>query len=141
MSAPPDDAQWAVVAARAADEKSASDVVILEVGPVMALCEHFVIASASNTRQVRTVAEEVEAKIAEAGGPRPTRVEGLDDLRWVLLDYGDLVVHVFLEETRQYYDLERLWSDVPRVPWQTSGGSVGGAGAEPPADASGDGAA
>ena len=121
MSEPTEDARWAVAAARAADDKAASDVVVLEVGPVMALCEHFVIASASNTRQVRSIAEEIETQIAAAGGPRPLRVEGLNDLRWVLLDYGDLVVHVFLEETRHYYDLERLWSDVPRVRWQRAG--------------------
>ena len=112
------DATWAVEAARAADAKGGRDVVVLHVGPVLAVCEHFVIASGSNTRQVRTIAEEVERRIAEAGGPRPLRVEGRDDLQWVLLDYGDLVVHVFLEETRTYYDLERLWSDVPRVAWE-----------------------
>lgn len=109
--------EWAVVAARAADSKAADDVVVLEVGPVMAVCEHFVIASGSNTRQVRTIAEEVEEQLKLAGGPKPIRMEGFDDLRWVLLDYGDFVVHVFLDETRRYYDLERLWSDVPRVAW------------------------
>lgn len=114
----PTQGSWAVEAARAADAKGGVDVTILEVGPVMALCEHFVIASADNTRHVRTIAEEVEERIAAAGGPKPLRVEGLDDLRWVLLDYGDLVVHVFLAETRDFYDLERLWSDVARVPWQ-----------------------
>ena len=109
---------WAVEAARAADAKGGVDVTVLEVGPVLALCEHFVIASGTNTRQVRTIAEEVEQRITRAGGPKPLRVEGLDDLRWVLLDYGDFVVHVFLDETREYYDLERLWSDVARVQWQ-----------------------
>ena len=109
---------WAVEAARAADAKGGVDVTVLEVGPVLALCEHFVIASGTNTRQVRTIAEEVEERITRAGGPKPLRVEGLDDLRWVLLDYGDFVVHVFLDETREYYDLERLWSDVARVQWQ-----------------------
>ena len=113
-----DDARWPKLAARAADAKSADDVLVLEVGPVLALCSHFVIASGGNTRLVRTIAEEVEAQVAEAGGPRPVRVEGLDDLRWVLLDYGDFVVHVFLDETRRYYDLERLWADVDRVDWQ-----------------------
>ncbi|MGH9244943.1 MAG: RsfS/YbeB/iojap family protein [Acidimicrobiales bacterium] len=53
----------------------------------------------------------------QAGGPKPLRIEGLDDRTWVLMDYGDFVVHVFLQETREYYELERLWSDVPRVPW------------------------
>jgi len=113
-----DDARWPIAAARAADAKSADDVVVLEVGPVLALCSHFVICSASNTRLVRTVAEEVEERLAADGGPKPLRVEGLDDLRWVLLDYGDFVVHVLLDEARRYYDLERLWSDVPRVDWQ-----------------------
>lgn len=113
-----DDARWPVTAARAADAKSADDVIILEVGPVMALCSHFVIASGTNSRQVRAISDEVEAKIAEAGGPRPIRIEGRDDLTWVLMDYGDFVVHVFLAETRDYYDLERLWADVDRVAWQ-----------------------
>lgn len=129
MSEPIEDAQWAVAAARAAYDKAANDVVVLEVGPVMALCEYFVIASGSNARQVRTIAEEVETRIADAGGPRPIRVEGLDDLRWVLLDYGDLVVHVFGEETRRYYDLERLWSDVARVRWEPPSRPSGTAGA------------
>ncbi len=113
-----DDAHWAKTAARAADEKAATDVVVLEVGPVLALCEYFVIASGSNPRQVRAIAEEIEASVGENGGPKPLRVEGLNDRQWILLDYGDLVVHVFLEETRAYYDLERLWADVPRVAWQ-----------------------
>ena len=75
------------------------------------------ITGGRNPRQVRTVAEEVEAQVAADGGPRPLRVEGLDSLRWVLLDYGDFVVHVLLDEARAYYELERLWSDVPRIEW------------------------
>ncbi len=111
------DPQWAITAALAADAKSGTDVVILDVGPVLSLCQYFVIASAANTRLVRTIAEEVEEQVAKAGGPKPLRMEGLDDLGWVLLDYGDMVVHVFLDEKRGYYDLERLWSDVERVDW------------------------
>src|SRR4029079_8558976 len=106
-----------------ADAKSGEDVVVLDVGPVLAICGHFVIASGSNTRLVRSIAEEVEAQVAEAGGPRPIRVEGLDDLRWVLLDYGDFVVHVFLDEARRYYDLARLWADAPRVAWDDAAAS------------------
>ena len=111
------DPQWAITAALAADAKSGSNIVILDVGPVLSLCQYFVIVSAANTRLVRTIAEEVEEQVKAAGGPKPQRVEGLDDLGWVLLDYGDMVVHVFLDEKRSYYDLERLWSDVERVEW------------------------
>ncbi len=105
------------VAARAAAEKKADDTVILEVGSVLAITDAFVITSASNERLVKTIAEEVEAKVKEAGGPAPIRVEGLSDAQWVLLDYGDFVVHVFLDETRRYYDLERLWADAPVIEW------------------------
>ncbi|MDP9070842.1 MAG: ribosome silencing factor [Actinomycetota bacterium] len=108
----------AAVAARAASAKKAEDTVILEVGPVLAITDAFVITSGTNSRQVNTIAEEVEAKVAEAGGRKPLRVEGLSDARWVLLDYGDFVVHVFLDEVRRYYDLERLWADAPRIPWE-----------------------
>jgi ribosome-associated protein len=110
-------APWPVVAAQAANDKQGNDVLVLAVGEVLAITDHFVIASAPNTRLVATIAEEVERAVADAGGPRPLRVEGLDDRRWVLLDYGAFVVHVFLQEARDYYELERLWSDVPRVKW------------------------
>ncbi|MCU1496709.1 MAG: hypothetical protein JWM47_662 [Acidimicrobiales bacterium] len=128
MPEPTEEARWAVEAAVAADAKGAADVVILEVGPVLAVCEHFVIASGTSTRQVRSIADEVELRIAEGGGGKPHRVEGLDDARWVLMDYGDLVVHVFLDETRTYYDLERLWSDVPRVAWTRPARALGATG-------------
>jgi len=105
-------------AAVAADAKKATDVVILEVGEVLSITGWFVITSGSNPRLVRTIAEEVEARVKEAHGLAPLRVEGLDALRWVLLDYGDFVVHVFLDEERDYYQLERLWADVPVVAWQ-----------------------
>lgn len=85
---------------------------------MLGIVEHFVITSGANTRQVRTIAEEVEEKVKEAGGPGPIRVEGLDDATWVLMDYGDVVVHVFLAETREFYDLERLWRDVARLDWE-----------------------
>ncbi|HEY2814142.1 MAG TPA: ribosome silencing factor [Acidimicrobiales bacterium] len=112
-----DNDRWPLLAARAASSKKAMDPTVLAVGDVLAITDYFVIASASNTRLVRTIAEEVERQITEAGGPKPLRSEGLDDLRWVLLDYGDFVVHVFLDEARHYYELERLWADVPRLQW------------------------
>ena len=91
---------------------------VLDVGDVLSIVEHFVITSAPNTRQVRTIAEEVEEKMKLAGLGAPIRTEGLGDLTWALLDYGDIVVHVFLDETRAFYDLERLWGDVGRLAWE-----------------------
>ena len=110
-------AGWAIAAARAAAAKTEEPTVVLDVGDVLSITSYFVITGGRNARQVKTVAEEVEAALAAAGGPRPLRTEGLDSLRWVLLDYGDFVVHVLLDEARQYYELERLWADVPRVAW------------------------
>jgi ribosome-associated protein len=91
--------------------------VILEVGDVLVVADEFVIASASNDRLVKAIVDDVERAIDDAGFGKPLRVEGLDDRHWVLVDYGDVVVHVFLDETRDYYELERLWSDVPRIAW------------------------
>ncbi len=107
----------ALVAARAADAKHGTDIVILDVGDVMAITGYFVLVSAENTRMVKSIVNEIEHRIAEAGGDeRPLRVEGMDAREWVLLDYGDLIVHVFDRETRDFYDLERLWADVERIP-------------------------
>ena len=109
---------WARTAAQAASAKGGEETVIIEVGAVLAITDAFVITSGRNTRQVKTIAEEVEARLKADGGIAPLRVEGLSDSKWVLLDYGDLVIHVFLDETREFYDLERLWSDAPRVAWE-----------------------
>ena len=108
---------WVCAAARAAAAKTEEETVVLDVGDVLAITGYFVITGGRNPRQVRTIAEEVERVLAADGGPRPLRVEGLDTSRWVLLDYGDFVVHVLLDEARRYYELERLWSDVPRIDW------------------------
>jgi len=110
--------RWVAMAAQAASDKKGDDVVAFDVGQVLAITDAFVVVSGTNVRQVRTIAEEVEAKVREMGGPSPLRVEGRDEGQWVLLDYGDFVVHVFLDEVRRYYDLERLWSDAPRIEWE-----------------------
>ena len=109
--------QRAIIAARAADEKKAEDTVILDVGDIISITEAFVLASGTNVRQVRTICDEVELALKIEADASPRSTEGLQDASWVLLDYGDLVVHVFLSETREFYDLERLWSDAPRVAW------------------------
>jgi ribosome-associated protein len=114
----------AQVAADAALAKKGTDVVILEVGEILGIIELFVITSASNVRQVRTIVEEIEKAVAVTDGGKPRSIEGLNDATWVLIDYGDVVVHVFLESTRAYYDLDRLWGDVPRVPVAVAQGAT-----------------
>jgi ribosome-associated protein len=103
-----------VIAARAAADKKGEDILVLEVGDIIAITEVFVITSGSNTRQVRTICEEIEMALKREAGVAPRAVEGLADASWVLLDYEDLVVHVFTERTRAFYDLERLWGGATR---------------------------
>jgi ribosome-associated protein len=108
---------WATTAARAASAKQGQDTVVLAVGDVLAITDAFVITSGTNPRQVRAVADEIELRVKESGGPAPRRIEGLDDARWVLMDFGDFVVHVFLDEVRDFYQLERLWGDAATWDW------------------------
>ena len=109
--------ELAVAAARAAAGKQAKQIVILDVRDLIGITDYFVIASGSSDRQVRTVAEEIERTL-KAQGLRPVRREGAREGRWVLLDFVDFVAHVFRSEEREYYDLERLWSDAPTVDWE-----------------------
>ena len=118
---------WVTTAARAAAAKKAADTVVLDVGDVLSITDAFVITSGSNRRQVLTIAEEVEAQVKAVDGPAPLRIEGQADAQWVLLDYGDFVVHVFLDEVRRYYDLERLWADAPVVEWDEGVPAAAGA--------------
>lgn len=107
-------------AAAAADEKLGQDTVVLDMEALLGVVDAFVITAGRNVRQVRTLVDEIERRVKEQHGRSPVRVEGLGDAGWVLMDYGDFVVHVFLDETRDYYDLEHLWSGAPRVRWQTA---------------------
>ena len=116
----------AVVAARAAADRQAEDIVILDVHELIVITDLFVICTGTSDRQVKTVVEEVE-KALRALGHKPVRREGEQEARWVLLDYVDVVVHVFAEEEREYYDLERLWRDAPRVGWDEDGVSASAA--------------
>jgi len=119
---PTDSDDW-IVAARAADAKSGQDTAVLAMGELLGLTEAFVITSGRNTRQVRSIVDEVERQVKGSSGRAPVRVEGLDDARWVLMDYGDFLVHVFVEEARQFYDLEHLWLDAPRISWTAAAAS------------------
>ena len=91
---------------------------MLDVGDIIGITEGFVLASGSNTRQVRAICDDVEFALKVEADISPRSTEGLSDASWVLMDYGVVVVHVFLDETREYYDLERLWSDAPRIDWE-----------------------
>jgi len=113
----------ALVAARAADDKLGQDTVVLSMGELLGVTDAFVITDGRNARQVKTIVEEVERVVKEDCDRSPLSIEGLRDLHWVLMDYGDFLVHVFLDETRGYYDLERLWGDAPHVDWSPSGSS------------------
>jgi ribosome-associated protein len=114
----PDSAELAIAAAVALDDKKGEDTVIFEVGSVLAITEFFVVTSAANRRLVRTLAEEVEAQLTGSYDRKPRRVEGLAEAQWVLLDYGDVVVHVFSDETRRFYEIERLYRDMARLDWR-----------------------
>lgn len=118
-SAPASDdiAHWAAIAARAADDKQALNTLVIDVAEVLAITDVFLITAGSNTRLVRAIANNIEEEVAKAGGPRPLRREGQDTFEWVLLDFGGFICHVFLEEHRAYYELERLWGDRPRLEW------------------------
>jgi ribosome-associated protein len=106
------------VAAGAASAKTMHPTVVLKVGDLLAITDYFVISSGRNDRQVRAIAEEVERQVKDSGGVSPRAIEGLDDARWILMDFGDFVVHVFDEEAREFYDLEHLWSAAPRLAWE-----------------------
>ncbi|MCL4422330.1 MAG: ribosome silencing factor [Actinobacteria bacterium] len=112
--------ECSVTAARAAASKKGERTVVLEMTQLLGVVDTFVITSATNVRQVRTIAEEVELQVKQAHGLLPRFVEGRGDLRWLLMDYGMVVAHIFLEEARDYYDLERLWSDAPRLDWDAA---------------------
>lgn len=109
--APPAQA-LAIEAARAASSKKANDVRVLDLAGLTDVADYFVICSGATDRQVRTIVGEIEKATKPV---KPVRREGERDLRWVLLDYGDVVVHVFAQPEREYYEIERLWSDAPEV--------------------------
>lgn len=110
-------AHWAIVAARAADDKLAVNTLIIDVADVLAITDLFLITAGSNPRQVRAIANNIEEEVVRAGGPKPVRREGHDTFEWVLIDFGGFICHVFVEEHRAYYELERLWGDRPRIAW------------------------
>ena len=114
MTATEHASELAVTAARAARDKLAKNIVAFDVSDQLAITDVFVPASAPNERQVQSIVDEVELKLRGADA-KPLRREGQKEGRWVLLDYGEIVVHVQHEEERQFYALERLWRDCPTL--------------------------
>ena len=104
----------ATIAAETALDKKAQDVVLLEISSVSTFADYFLICSGRSVVQVKAIVSALEQSLKERG-IRPLHIEGLSEGRWVLLDYDELIIHVFHEETRAFYDLERLWNGVPRT--------------------------
>jgi ribosome-associated protein len=102
-------------ALRAASDKKALDLVVLDLREIASFTDYFIIASGTNVRQVQAIADEVSEQLKKQG-TRAARIEGYKTAEWVLVDYGDFIVHVFEDKARQFYDLERLWRDAARVP-------------------------
>lgn len=103
-----------LTAVRAADAKQARDLVVLDLRPISSFADFFVIATGSNTKQIQAISDEIGKRLAEAG-EKPVNVEGYANAEWILADYGDLVIHIFSDSSRAYYDLERLWRDAVKV--------------------------
>jgi ribosome-associated protein len=109
------------LAAKAAADKKATDVLALDVAETLVVTDYFLIATGANDRQVHAIADSIEDALREAGA-RPIGREGERELKWVLLDYGDFVVHVFQPDEREFYRLEKLWSDAARLDLSSSVG-------------------
>jgi ribosome-associated protein len=107
--------EWVKTAVSAIEEKLGVDTIVVDVGDVFVLSEAFLITSGRTNRQVKAIVEAIEDAIKKAEGPPPIRIEGDDDYKWVLMDYGDFLVHVFDTKERSYYQLERLWGDRPVI--------------------------
>ena len=114
--------ELANVAAWVADESKATDIVILDVGDVLSITGFFVIAGASNPRLVRATVDEIERVVKADLDRSPVRIEGLREQQWILMDYGDVVIHVFLDSIREFYEIERLYMDAPRIDWSPASG-------------------
>lgn len=106
---------WAIIAAESAAEKKAENVLAIEVAELLVVTDFFVIATGRTDIQVRAIADEVEHGLLERGGIKPIGREGVSEGKWILLDYGDLVIHVFQPAERDFYRLEKLWGDAPRL--------------------------
>lgn len=121
--ATPDAIEAARTAAAAIEDKKGEDIVLLDLSGLLVVTDVFVVASGTSNRHVKSLVEDVEEAL-KIIGRRPLRREGVDYGAWVLLDYGDVVVHVFDKETRAYYELERLWADAPEIAFEPKSSNI-----------------
>ncbi len=105
----------AIKAAKIAIDKKAKDIVVLELKDLSTITDYFIICSGENPAQIKAIAETIKDNFSK-NKISPIGIEGLDFARWVLVDYGDIIIHIFSEETRAFYELEKLWIDAPRIP-------------------------
>ncbi len=106
---------WVSIVVDAAEDKLGQDTNAYMVGEILSITDWFVVTSGNNSRQVRAISDNIEEVLAASGGPKPVRIEGRDTMTWVLMDYGSFVVHIFDADNREYYDIDRLWRDVPTL--------------------------
>ena len=109
--------QLALLAAEVCDEKKAKEIIVLDVRKITSISDYFIVCSTSNERQARAIAEGMRMRMKELGR-REMGVEGIEDARWVLQDFGDIVLHIFHESQREFYDIEGLWADAKQVRWK-----------------------
>lgn len=117
-------AELAKICAQAAESKKASDIIILDVGKIVDIAQYFVICSANNDRLVRAIATAIQGNAIKFT-IKPTSVEGQSEAQWILVDYGSVVVHVFLEKAREFYRIERLFKDADELSWKSLEKDVG----------------
>ncbi|HLJ75649.1 MAG TPA: ribosome silencing factor [Thermoanaerobaculia bacterium] len=108
-------------AVQAAVDKKAFDLAVLGVAELTSIADYFILCSANTERQTQAIADNVTEKVRSEDGAKPLLVEGTTPGRWILIDYGDFIVHVFTEECRRYYGLERLWGDAPNMTAEFTG--------------------
>ena len=108
----------AILSARAMDQRKGLKITVLKVEDLSTLTDYFVVGTGASRAQTQSMADNIEDELSKAAGLRPNRIEGLQEGRWILMDYGHVIIHIFQEDERNFYNLERLWADAPALPFE-----------------------